>query len=154
MIIFEVHFLQKTKFVYPALESQQKNKGTCVCVWSKLCKYWCSENYSRYISKGDFKSEGTGKNLRLQHRYPKSLSWAENFKKFIVLGGKFSAHNSDLEYLCWRCKNSAVSSDLKPPLFSSYYDFCCVSTLVEFKAFQTFNVVFSLSNFAHTIHLV
>ena len=33
MIIFTVHFLQKTKFVYPALESQQKNKGTCVCVW-------------------------------------------------------------------------------------------------------------------------
>ena len=97
MIIFEVHFLQKTKFVYPTLESQQKNKGTCVCVWSKLCKDWCSKNYSRYISKGDFKSEDTGKNLRLQHRYPKSLSWAENFKKFIVLGGKFSAHNSDLE---------------------------------------------------------
>ena len=26
------------------------------------------------------------------------------------------AQDSDLEYLCWRCKNSPVSSDLKPPL--------------------------------------
>ena len=29
---------------------------------------------------------------------------------------KFSAQDSDLEYLCWRCKNFPVSSDLKPPL--------------------------------------
>ena len=37
---------------------------------------------------------------------------------FTVLGGKFkfSAQDSDLEYLCWRCKNSPVSSDLKLPL--------------------------------------
>jgi hypothetical protein len=37
---------------------------------------------------------------------------------FTVLGGKFkfSAQDSDLEYLCWQCKNSPVSSDLKPPL--------------------------------------
>jgi hypothetical protein len=43
----------------------------------------------------------------------------ENFYKlFTVLGGKFkfSAQDSGLEYLCWRCKNSPVSSDLKPPL--------------------------------------
>ena len=39
-------------------------------------------------------------------------------KLFTVLGGKFkfSAQDSDLEYLCWQCKNSPVSSDLKPPL--------------------------------------
>ena len=64
-------------------------------------------------------SEDTGKNLRLQHEYSKSLSWAENLNKlFTVLGGKFkfSAQDSDLEYLCWRCKNSPVSSDLKSPL--------------------------------------
>ena len=38
-------------------------------------------------------------------------------KLFNVLGGKFkfSAQDSDLEHLCWRCKNSPVS-DLKPPL--------------------------------------
>ena len=37
---------------------------------------------------------------------------------FTVLGGKFkfSAQDSDLEYLCWKCKKSPVSSDLKPPL--------------------------------------
>ena len=37
---------------------------------------------------------------------------------FTVLGGKFkiSAQDSDSEYLCWRCKNSPVFSDLKPPL--------------------------------------
>jgi hypothetical protein len=39
-------------------------------------------------------------------------------KLFTVLGGKFkfSAQGSDLEYLCWQCQNSPVSSDLKPPL--------------------------------------
>jgi hypothetical protein len=39
-------------------------------------------------------------------------------KLFTDLGGKFkfSAQDSDLEYLCWQCKNPAVSSDLKPPL--------------------------------------
>ena len=39
-------------------------------------------------------------------------------KLFTVLGGKlkFSAHDSDMEYSCWQCKYSSVSSDLKPPL--------------------------------------
>jgi hypothetical protein len=39
-------------------------------------------------------------------------------KLSTVLGGKFKffAQESDLEYLCWRCKNSPVSSDIKPPL--------------------------------------
>ena len=49
-------------------------------------------------------------------------SRAENLKKlFTVLVGKFkfSALDSDLEYLCRRCKNSPVSSDLKPPLLIS-----------------------------------
>ena len=57
------------------------------------------------LFKGGFKSEDTGKNLSLQHKYSKSLSWAENLNKlFTVLGGKFkfSAQDSDLEYLCWR----------------------------------------------------
>jgi hypothetical protein len=73
--------------------------------------------------KGGFKSEDqsedTGKFLCLQHKYSKSLSWAENLNNlFTVLGGKFkfSAQDSDLEYLCWRCKKSPASSDLKPPL--------------------------------------
>ena len=29
---------------------------------------------------------------------------------------EISAQDSDLENLCWRCKNFPVSSDLKPPL--------------------------------------
>ena len=79
-------------------------------------------------AKGGFESEDTGKFLRLQHKYSKSLSWAENLNKlFTVLGGKFkfSAQDSDLEYLCWRCKNSPVSSDLKPPLivYKKYSEF-------------------------------
>ena len=62
--------------------------------------------------KGGFKSEDTEKFLCLQHKYSKSLSL------FTVLGGefKFSAQDSDLEYLCWRHKNFQVSSDLQPPL--------------------------------------
>ena len=28
----------------------------------------------------------------------------------------FSAHDSHMEYSCWQCKYSSVSSDLKPPL--------------------------------------
>jgi hypothetical protein len=75
------------------------------------------------LAKGGFKSEDTGNFLRLQHKYSKSLSCAENLNKlFIILGGKFkfSAQDSDLEYLCWRCKNSPVSSDLKPPLGMDY----------------------------------
>ena len=78
------------------------------------------------ISKGDFKSEDTGELLHCQNEYSKSLSWAKNLnfppqnsKQLIqILGGKFkfSAQDSDLEYLFWQCKNSPVSSDLKPPL--------------------------------------
>ena len=42
---------------------------------------------------------------------------------------KFSAQDSDLEYLCWQWKNSPVPSDLKPPLtdisvMSSHFYFC------------------------------
>ena len=33
---------------------------------------------------------------------------------------KFSAQDSDLEYLFWRSKNSPVSSELKPPLATNY----------------------------------
>ena len=42
----------------------------------------------------------------------------EDFYLFTDLSGKFkfSAQDSDLEYLFWRSKNPPVSSDLKPPL--------------------------------------
>ena len=73
------------------------------------------------ITKGGLKSEDTGEFLLLQNKYSKSLSWAENLNKLLtVLDGKFkfSAQNSDLEYLFWICKNPPTSSDLKPPLYS------------------------------------
>ena len=69
-------------------------------------------------------SEHTEGFLYCQNKYPKSLFWAENLDKlFTDLGGKFkfSAQDSDLEYLSWRCKNPPVSSDLKSPLASSMW---------------------------------
>ena len=70
-------------------------------------------------SKGGFKSEDTWECLLLQNKHSKSLSWGKKLNKlFTVFGGKFkfSAQNSDLEYLSWRCKNVPVSSDFNPPL--------------------------------------
>ena len=64
--------------------------------------------------KGSFKSEDTGKILHLQHKYSKSLSLEENLNfpsETINNLFKFSAHDSDLEYLCWRHKNFLASSD-------------------------------------------
>ena len=72
----------------------------------------------KYV-KGGFKSEDTREFSLLQNKCSKSLSWADNLNKlFTDLGGnfKFSAQDSDLEYLFWRSKNPPVSSDLKPPL--------------------------------------
>ena len=70
---------------------------------------------SEYVPKGGFKSEDTGEFF---HCHFHSLSLADNLNKFFtVLGRKFkiSAQDSDMEYLCWQCKDSQVSSDLKPP---------------------------------------
>ena len=71
------------------------------------------------ISKGGFKSKDTGGVLVLQSKYSKSLFWAENLNfppKTVINLFKFSAQDSDLEYLFWQCKNPPVSSDIKPPL--------------------------------------
>ena len=54
-----------------------------------------------------------------QNKYSISLSWVENLNfppKKVNNLFKFSAQDSDLEYLFWQQKNSPVSSDLKPPL--------------------------------------
>jgi hypothetical protein len=70
-------------------------------------------------TKGGFKSEDTGEFFHCQHKYSKSLSWAESLNfppKTVNNLFKFSAQDIDLEYLCWQWKNSPVSSDLKPPL--------------------------------------
>ena len=64
--------------------------------------------------KGGFKSEDTAKFLHLQHKYSKSLSLVENLNfpsETINNLFKFSVHDSDLEYLCWSCKNFLASSD-------------------------------------------
>ena len=61
--------------------------------------------------KGGFKSEETGGFLHCQNEYSKSLSWAENLNfphKSVNNLFKFSAQDSDLEYLFWRSKNSPV----------------------------------------------
>ena len=87
---------------------------------------WCAPFFCKICSyKGGYISEDTGGLLNYQNKYSKSLSWAENLNKlFTDLGGKFkfSAQDSDLEYLFWQCKNPPVSSDLKPPLEFCYFD--------------------------------
>ena len=77
--------------------------------------------------KGGFKSEDTVGFLLLQNKYSKSLSRAKKINKLLTdLGGKFkfSAQDSDLEYLFWRCKNPPVSSDLNPPLTTKLNIYC------------------------------
>ena len=67
-------------------------------------------------SIGGFNSEEF---LHLQHKYSKSLSWAENLNflpKTVNNLFKFSAQDSHLEYLCWRRKKFPESSDFKQPL--------------------------------------
>ena len=81
-------------------------------------------------------SEDTRGFLHCQNKYSKSLSWAENLNKLLTdLGGKFkfSAQDSDLEYLFWQRKNSPVSSDLKPPLSSAEKHW----TITEDKLYKT-----------------
>ena len=71
------------------------------------------------IIKGGFKPEDTGNFLHCKHKYSKSISWVENLNfppNTVNNLFKFSAQDSDLEYLFWQRKNSSVSSDLKPPL--------------------------------------
>ena len=86
-----------------------------VCAWRNF-----KNSFSRPLfTKGGIKSEDTGEFLHCQHLYSKSLSRAENLNfppKTVNNLFKFSAQDSDLEYLCWQWKNSPVSSDLKPPV--------------------------------------
>ena len=65
-------------------------------------------------------------------------------KLFSDLGGKFkfSAQDSDLEYLFWQCKNPPVSSDLKPPLADTLlarYKPSFGKQTTNFVAIETFN---------------
>ena len=71
-------------------------------------KYVWKKNVERGqlgITKGDFKSEDTGKFLNLQHKYFKSLSSAKNLNfHFPAYTSKqliqIFAQDSELEYLC------------------------------------------------------
>ena len=57
----------------------------------------------RQYTKGGFKSEDTGEFFHCQLKYSISLSWAENLNflpKRVYNLFKFSAQDSDLEYLC------------------------------------------------------
>ena len=100
--------------------------------------------------KGGFKSEDTGEFLHLQHKYSKSLSWAENLNfppKTVNNLFKLSAQDSDLEYLFWRSKNSPVSSDLKPPL--AKVDFYFIEFLAMIvKKFNEKNIFHLTWNFS------
>ena len=75
-------------------------------------------NHLKIRPKGGFKSEEAGGFLHCQDKYSKLLSLAENLNfppKTVNILLKFSAQDSNLEYLFWSGKNSSVSSDLKPP---------------------------------------
>ena len=118
-------------------------------------------------AKGCFKSEETGEFFRCQNEYSKSLSWAENLNippKTVTNFFKFSAKDSNLEYLFWQQKNSSVCSDLKPPLrrtakstlvaaFSCHFWLCSQKSVIgridffwmKFKyQLQTFSVFFDI----------
>ena len=71
------------------------------------------------LGKGSLISKGTLTLVTFQKKGAKSRHWAEslNFPPFAVNNWfKFSAQDSDLEYLLWSSKNFPVFSDLKPPL--------------------------------------
>ena len=82
--------------------------------------------------------------------YVSNTSIPNNLNKlFTVLGGKFkfSAQDSDFEYLIWRSKNPPVSSDLKSPLL-------IIKQIYEEGTFYVFNLQIVLSdnnNFDETL---
>ena len=76
--------------------------------FEKWCTLYLQQKVKGPSAKSRIMSEGMGRFLLLQNKYAKSLSWAENLNfppttvnKFF----KFSAQDSNLEYLLWRGKN-------------------------------------------------
>ena len=61
------------------------------------------------LTKGGSNLEDTVFNIDIQNHYPEQIirKVVYCFRREIQI----SAHDSDLECLCWRCKNSPVSSD-------------------------------------------
>ena len=85
--------------------------------------FWVTYTNTFFPFKGGSKSEDTGKILRLQHKYSKSLSWAENLNfphKTVNNFFKFSAKDNDLEHLSTYVGVVKILqfSDLKSPLVS------------------------------------
>ena len=75
--------------------------------------YWHKKNKYLYVLKVALSQK------RLEDFYISKINIPNPYPElFTDLGGKFkfSAQDSDLEYLFWRCKNPPVSSDLQPPL--------------------------------------
>ena len=106
--VWEDHKILQSLHLTFDRHSEEKRKVEILKIFLALSEYM---NFKEQ-SLGGFTSEDTGNFLLLQHKYSKSLSWAENLNKlFTVLGRKFkfSAQDSDLEYLCWRCQNFHVS---------------------------------------------
>ena len=71
------------------------------------------------FTKGGFYSEDTGEFLHCQNEYSISLSWAENLNfppKTVNNLFKFSAQDSDLEYLFWKCEKRIALSEKMPAL--------------------------------------
>ena len=54
----------------------------------------------------------------LENFYISKINSPNHYPEQKILGGKFkfSAQDSDLEYLFWQRKKFTLSSDLKPPL--------------------------------------
>ena len=97
--VWEDHKILQSLHLTFDRHSEEKRKVEILKIFLALSEYM---NFKEQ-SLGGFTSEDTGNFLLLQHKYSKSLSWAENLNKlFTVLGRKFkfSAQNSDLEYLC------------------------------------------------------
>ena len=97
-------------------------------------------------SKGGFKSEDTWEFFRCQHKYSKSLFWAENLNfspnsKQLI---QFFPQDSDLECLFWRSKHSQVSSDLKPPLLCTTVWLSCEWAFKISKQIHICNIFFLL----------
>ena len=97
-IFWEGHKILQSLHLTFDRHSEEKRKVEILKIFLALSEYM---NFKEQ-SLGGFTSEDTGNFLLLQHKYSKSLSWAENLNKlFTVLGRKFkfSAQDSDLEYL-------------------------------------------------------
>ena len=76
--------------------------------------------------------------INIPNHYPEQNIWISCLL-FFGRKFKFSAQDSDSEYLFWQWKNSPVSSDLKPPLLT-------VCIVHEWCWFSHFCIMYSMHN--------